>query len=373
MDAFLIDGDGNVGIGTDSPSYKLDVNGQVRIGSNVFIKPYYWVQHNGSGDKFYPNEDLNGWVQNGGANGYGPGIAFKYTGLTSTIHFEPSVSFGGSADTDNAHKAYIKSNGYIYTSGRLGVKKTSPGWPLHVGSGNSSGSTSMYLFDSSRDRKYYSSTYLTVSIKSDNYMWAQGFFHSSDERIKKNIVDVPDDLSLEMIRKIPCRYYEYKDNVKRGNDKTIGFIAQEVMEVMPLAVDLQNNYIPNEMRTITDVSWNNTTLYSDISDCSGIKYLFYVSNDPSSNSFEKEVIGNADNSFTFDNSYNIVFCYGKEVDDFHTVDKDKLFALNFSATQEIDKIQQAEKAKLAAAETEIATLKTQLAAVLARLDALESA
>jgi hypothetical protein len=35
-----------------------------------------------------------------------------------------------------------------------------------------------------------------------------------------------------------------------------------------------------------------------------------------------------------------VFCYGKEVDDFHTLDKSKLFALNFSATQEIDRIQQ---------------------------------
>ena len=33
-------------------------------------------------------------------------------------------------------------------------------------------------------------------------------------------------------------------------------------------------------------------------------------------------------------------CYGIEVDDFHTLDKSKLFALHFSATQEIDRIQQ---------------------------------
>ena len=160
-----------------------------------------------------------------------------------------------------------------------------------------------------------------------------------------------------------------------------------------MAVEIQTDYIPNEMRMLTDISWNNTTLYTDLSDCSGIKYRFYVSNDPSDNNI-KEVVGNADGSFTFDHSYNYVFCYGKEVDDFLTVDKDKLFSLNFSATQEIDKIQQEEKAKLeaaetklvaaetklaaaetklAAAETEITTLKTQLAAVLARLDALESA
>jgi hypothetical protein len=54
----------------------------------------------------------------------------------------------------------------------------------------------------------------------------------------------------------------------------------------------------------------------------------------------KEIVGNEDNSFTFDASYNNIFCYGKEIDDFHILDKQKLFALNFSATQEIDRIQQ---------------------------------
>lgn len=93
---------------------------------------------------------------------------------------------------------------------------------------------------------------------------------------------------------------------------------------------------------------------------------------------KKEVVGNDDNTFTFDKKYNNVFCYGKEVNDFHTLDKQKLFTLNFSATQEIDKIQQAEKTKLAVAEskitaleTENATLKAQLSGIEARLVALE--
>ena len=46
-------------------------------------------------------------------------------------------------------------------------------------------------------------------------------------------------------------------------------------------------------------------------------------------------MGNSDNTFTFDLKYNYVFCYGREVDDFHALDKQKLFALNFSATQEL--------------------------------------
>ena len=93
----------------------------------------------------------------------------------------------------------------------------------------------------------------------------------------------------------------------------------------------------------------------------------------------KEIVGNQDNTFTFDKHYNNVFCYGKEVDDFHTLAKQKLFTVNFSATQEIDKIQQEEKTKLAAAEerisvleTENATLKAQLNSIEARLAALEA-
>ena len=57
----------------------------------------------------------------------------------------------------------------------------------------------------------------------------------------------------------------------------------------------------------------------------------------------KEEIGNEDYSFTFNQLYNNVFCYGKEVDEFHTLDKQKLFALNFSATQELYRIQQQSK------------------------------
>ena len=59
--------------------------------------------------------------------------------------------------------------------------------------------------------------------------------------------------------------------------------------------------------------------------------------------------------------------FGKEVDDFHTVDKQKIFASSFSATQEIDRIQQEEKAKLnnlttkvKKQESEITYLKLQI-------------
>ena len=148
------------------------------------------------------------------------------------------------------------------------------------------------------------------------------------------------------------------------------------------------DYIPDEMKIITDVSWNNTNMITnEIHDVSGVKYRFYVSNDLSGNEQAVEIVGNADNSFTFDQSYNHIFCYGKEVDNFHTLDKQKLFALNFSATQEIDRIQQKQlldisgnkvdiellKLENAELKTEVQTLKSQLNDVLSRLSSLENA
>ena len=226
--------------------------------------------------------------------------------------------------------------------GNVGIGTTSPDHPLHVDgyTHNDFGAVSWKGF-SSTDTSWKYSSYggnNSISIKAQFGLWCLNIFMNSDERIKENIVDVSDNLALQMVRNIPCRYYEYKDKLNRGIEKTIGFIAQEVKEVLPMAVSLQKNIIPNEMRNLKDLIWNDTTLYTDLSDCSGIKYRFYVSNDVSGNDeIQKDIVGNPDNTFTFDSSYNNVFCYGKEVDDFHTLDKNKLFALNFSATQELDR------------------------------------
>ena len=61
-----------------------------------------------------------------------------------------------------------------------------------------------------------------------------------------------------------------------------------------------------------------------------------------------------------------IFVLGQEVDNFNTIKKDAIFTITTAALQEVDRQLQAEKAK-------VATLETQMAAILARLDALESA
>lgn len=267
--------------------------------------------------------------------------------------------------------------GYSYMrSGRFGIGVTSPKYPLDVMITNTNSSTTYWNANNSiNDGASYSTQNDTnhwgsntgqgqigdldsgtdatygINVKQiaahfNHAIWVShggGLLVSSDERIKTNIIDVPDNLALETVRNIPCRFYNYKDTLERGLYKTIGFIAQEVKKFLPMAVSKEKRFIPNVLRKLTNISWEEITdnssnqykLITDLSECSGVKYKFYVND--GENEIRKEVIGNSDNSFTFDTSYNNVFCYGKEVDDFHTLDKNKLFALNFSATQELDR------------------------------------
>ncbi|MAR50789.1 MAG: hypothetical protein CMD18_00015 [Flavobacteriales bacterium] len=208
------------------------------------------------------------------------------------------------------------------------------------------------------------------------YISNGGLLVSSDERIKQNIMEISDDISLKILRDISCCSYYYIDDIGRQKTPTLGFIAQQVNKIFPEAVTLTERIIPNVMKRINNFNWvsensNNThKLISDLQDVSGVLYRFYVSNNVDEREKRVEHIGNSDNTFTFENKWEHVFCYGYEVPDFHALDKQKLYALNFSATQELDKQQKLDKADIAELKTKntelenkVTTLEFELAAI----------
>jgi len=202
---------------------------------------------------------------------------------------------------------------------------------------------------------------------------------SSDSRIKTDISLVVDDIALNRVNALESKEYHYIDPERRRPMKTIGFIAQEVKEVVPNAVSLQTEFIPDEMRIITEPVWredasNNWLLDIPDLDMSGAftgKAKFYVSNDPSGNDEVcKEVEIEPDKkTFVFDQSWNNVFFYGKEVTDFHTIDKNQIFALHHSAIQELDR---KHKREVEEKDNKITTLEHKVDSLTARLEALES-
>ena len=189
---------------------------------------------------------------------------------------------------------------------------------------------------------------------------------SSDRRIKRNIVDCSGSIALDKFRQIECKYYNYIDTNQRGKEKTIGFIAQQIKEILPNAVTTLEDALPDELREFETLEWetvdrngNKVTdlsgydidydiqykLKTDIENPIGTKYRFYVGDMSEGSQVKKDISANADGTFTFDEKYDKIYCYGKIVNDFHVLNKEKLYQYNCSY-KEIDKMQQAEKIKV---------------------------
>ena len=307
-------------------------------------------------------------VDGSGSNTAGGDITIQSGAGTGTahsghIHFKTAPASGSGSSTPNTAttKMTLTKEGYL----GFGVEPDDHEGLLHV---NGTITTNL-------SARYYAQNGNTNVATADRDLSA--YFNShiacselqvySDERIKENIEEVDDTSSLQKLRDINLVSYNYKDRLKKGDGRVIGFIAQQVKEHLPEAINEITDVIPNEMRVLDDVSWNGTKMSSvSLNSVSGVKYRFYVSNEAdASDEVMKEVVGNEDNTFTFEQEWTNVFCYGKKVGDFHTLDKQKLFALNFSATQELDRQLQVEKAKTA-------TLESQVADLIARVTTLEN-
>ena len=205
-----------------------------------------------------------------------------------------------------------------------------------------------------------------------------GFIWGSDKRIKNDIVEVNDSRALDMINKIESKEYHYTDPLRRKEMKTIGFIAQEVKEVFPNAVSLQQEYIPDELRVIENPVWtindsgNNILTIDDLdlSDNHTGSCKFYVSNDPSGNDevFKEIMVEDDKQSFIFDKKWNNVFLWGKEVNDFHSIDKNMIFALHHSAIQELSRKNDSKTDRINVLEEENNDLKTKVATLELQMD-----
>ena len=309
-----------------------------------------------------------------------------YTGIVTGSGATNVVCIGNGATTSRSNIVVLGSGNIVtYCPYRIGIGTNVPKASLEINntlsktygnindpkvtyfSFNANGVIGQFNFNASN--AYY------LSIITDGAIFSETYTGASDIRIKENIVEVDDETSLQMIRDIPCRYYEYKDKIGKGFTKTIGFISQDVEKILPMAVSQITRHIPNEYRVLENITWTdgdvdvsgnviNYKMSCDLIDVSGKDYKFFLTNstDDEKNT-ELNIVGNSDNTFTFTDKYNHVFCYGEEVDDFRALDKNKIFALHHSGIQEIDKQQLADKARITELETQVSDLTTRLQAL----------
>jgi hypothetical protein len=175
-----------------------------------------------------------------------------------------------------------------------------------------------------------------ISIYSSEKIVCQESVNFSDERIKSNINSINDEESLELLRKIEPKKYEYIDKTNRGSSPTFGFIAQDIKNIIPSAVDTINEFIPN----IYAVARVNKNIIS-LNDPVDVGFQDFIKVIVRSNPLICQVINvSPDKKVLVIDSViedEWVFVYGKMVYDFLTINHDSIFSINVSATRELDK------------------------------------
>jgi hypothetical protein len=169
-------------------------------------------------------------------------------------------------------------------------------------------------------------------------MYATGWLYiggslsqGSDSRIKMNIKDIDDNDALNLILAIEPKTYEYIDKETRGFDTVYGFIAQQVKEVIPRAIQIVSDFLPNIYKICDcegyiiycsipqDISINTEIKLRYINDKEEVHKILEIGEDYIKIDKELEV--------------NKVFVYGYKVDNFHRMSKEYIYTLNVCATQ----------------------------------------
>jgi hypothetical protein len=115
----------------------------------------------------------------------------------------------------------------------------------------------------------YNSSYLSTSSMNissyaiyalGNVLSTGSFIVTSDQRIKKNIVQVGGEQSLELLERIHIYEYEMRDRA-RDPGRKIGVIAQQIREVLPEAVKVgEDDYVADLLAYVKLV-------YNDQTEC----------------------------------------------------------------------------------------------------------
>ncbi|MCF8256719.1 MAG: tail fiber domain-containing protein [Flavobacteriales bacterium] len=378
-DQLVLDQGGNVGIGTSAPARLVHVHGGNTLftmysGSEagIEIEPFAGLNGSHAGGRIFFREDDN--------DNYGYSIGYDGSNSPTEPYYWPGNSFviarhSGSAigqqvlmcSSDgkvgiggvdiplnilDVNGRTVIGAGYAGTynaptngllvQGTVGIGVTDP-WnyaKLTVSGTEASGSYTYGYLNSSGNTGTSGPNNISYSIWASGRIRASEFNAMSDARAKTIVQRSEKAELLALVNELQVTEYAYIDSLEHGTRTKQGFIAQEIEKVYPNAINKNTDYIPNVFARSTNISYNAETQLAAITVekphtlTVGDK-LKLMTNDET---LEVTVEDVADaNTFTvkMDTVEDLVFVYGKQVNDFRAVDYDQLFSIGIGAIQEL--------------------------------------
>jgi hypothetical protein len=320
---FYITANCNVGIRTAAPMYNLHVNGTMYASGTV---------------------RTNAIASDTGTINCGT------TSLSNilTAHMENLVVTGtmtlpatvlASTYTETVHTNSLSSYN------ELDIEVTDP---LHI----TGYSTSLYT---AYDQLYGNNTDITrIGLKVDNSILTDTLLTISDSRLKKDIVASDQAQDFQAVLDLPVKRFRYKDN---DSQEIIGFIAQEVEQVAPLAVRTIRGPVPTVTSTASRVSDTQLIVESNVDQIQVGTSIKLVVGDVD---VVRTVVSMEGNEITLNKRLpdGDVFVYGPIVDDVKLLDTDRLLPMAFNAIKKMH--------------AESMQQRQLLEMIIARLTALES-
>lgn len=262
----------------------------------------------------------------------GSGARFGNPGYAGSSNFS-----GGTYDM--TFKTVVGQPGTLFSlasNGNVGVGTSNPAVPLDVSGSSLLNSTYGYL--NSAGLVGTSAGNVPVSIRAASRIWAAEFNATSDQRVKTDIRQVDQQTMLRTIEQLKVVNYRFKDSVLHRLARHDGFLAQQVEEVYPDAVQQSENTLPNIYAKPMNISYDaeqqtarlqmaqphGLQVGDEVRIIGTVQDQHYTVTEATATSFTIGKVGYA---------MDDVFVFGKKVQDFRTLNYDRLFTLGIGAIQ----------------------------------------